>query len=355
MTIVGGDVIITSEDKDALDQLEDMWNSLVSALPNRTQWTIFYLRSADATETAQMLERLFPQSSVTSSTAASGGMLGQLTGGISSMGRGLMNTTGLGQTLGGANDLRIITDIRANALFVTGPQDQIAEVESMLELLDSSELPDSLRDRIPRSIPVEFAEVDDVAELIESVFKDALTPANQQGQEGGQRFNPLAMLMGGGGGGGGGKEPGIRLTIGVDRRTSHLIVACNESLFRQIEGLVKSTDERARDARQTIQIMHLTTADPGLVSSTLSTLIPKVTITATRSGSRKKQPGQGDPTLGQPGTQPPDAVRDPEMIRRATEQRGRGQSGAGGRSGGGRPSTGGGFGGGGGRPGGGGR
>lgn len=322
MSIVGDDVIISSPDKEALDQLEDMFNTLASALPVRTRWTVFYLRSADATDTAQMLERLFPQSSVTASTTSSSGMFGSLTGGLSNIGRGMMNVTGLNQTLGGANDLRIITDIRSNALFVTGPQDQIAEIESMLELLDSSDLPGSLRDRVPRTIPIEHADVDEVADIVESVFKDALTPDNQQQGQQGQRFNPLAMLMGGAGGGGGGarKEPGVQLTIGVDRRTSHLVVACNDNLFRQIEGLVKSIDERALDARQTVKIMHLETADPSLVSATLTSLIPKVTISASRGSTRKKQPGQNDPAQAQ-GGQSPDAVRDPDLIRRTMEQR----------------------------------
>jgi type II secretory pathway component GspD/PulD (secretin) len=357
MSIIGGQLVIDSDNMEALDQFEEMANTLIATLPAQTRWTIFYLRTADATDTAQMLEKLFPTSSVTASTSSSTGMFGQLTSGLSTLGRGLASSTGLQQTLGGANDLRIITDIRANALFVTGPQDQIAAVEKMLELLDSSELPESLRDRVPRSIPIRYAEVDDVSDIVESVFKDHLTPENQQGQQG-QRINPLAMIMGGGGGGGTGrKEPGVQLTLGVDRRTSHLIVACNDTLFRQIESLVISIDERARDARQTVRIIRLETADPMLVTSTLTSLIPKVTVSTSRA-SRKKQPGQPDQaTPGQPGGggQTPDAVRDPEVMRRAMEQRRQTGGGAGGRGnfGGGAGGNRGNFGGGGARPGGG--
>lgn len=303
ISIVNGELVVTGDNPEALDQFEEMFNTLVTALPVRTQWTVFYLRSADATDTAQMLERFFPQSSVTASTASSGGMFGSLTGGLSNLGRGMMNVTGLNQTLGGANNLRIITDIRSNALFVSGPKDQIAEVESMLELLDSTEVPASLRDRVPREIAVEHADVEEVAAIVEEVFKDAMTPENQ-GQQGNQRMNPFAMLMGGGGGGGSGrKEPGIQLTIGVDKRTSHLIVSCNDNLFRQIEGLVTSIDDRARDSRQTVQIMRLETADPGVVSTTLTSLIPKVTVSASRTTRKKpgEQAGQGQPGQGQPG------------------------------------------------------
>lgn len=325
ISIVNGELVVTGDNPEALDQFEEMFNTLVTALPVRTQWTVFYLRSADATDTAQMLERFFPQSSVTASTSSSGGMLGSLTGGLSNLGRGMMNVTGLNQTLGGANNLRIITDIRSNALFVSGPKDQIAEVESMLELLDSAEVPASLRDRVPREIAVEHADVEEVAAIVEEVFKDAMTPENQ-GQQGNQRMNPFAMLMGGGGGGGSGrKEPGIQLSIGVDKRTSHLIVSCNDNLFRQIEGLVTSIDDRARDSRQTVQIMRLETADPGVVSTTLTSLIPKVTVSASRTTRKKpgEQAGQGQPGQGQPGQ-----GADADAMRRAMMNRqGQGQGG----------------------------
>ena len=178
-----------------------------------------------------------------------------------------------------------------------------------------------------------------------------MTPDPQAQQGGnGQRFNPLAMLMGGGQGGSGGrKDPGVQLSIGVDRRTSHLIVACNESLFRQIESLVKSIDERARDARQTVRVMHLETADPTLVSSTLTSLIPKVTITATRGGANRRNQGGEQPGAGG-GAQPPDAVRDPQLIQRMQQgQEGRNRGGGTG-GGGQRPNFGNGGGGGGQRP-----
>lgn len=325
ITIMNGELVVIGDDLDELDELEEMINMLAATLPVRTQWTVFYLRSADATDTAQMLERLFPQSSVTATTTTSSGMLGQLTGGLQSMGRSMMNATGLEQSLSGANNLRIIVDTRANALFVTGPQDQIREIESMLELLDAAELPESLRDRVPRNIPVRYADVDEVADIVQSVFKDAMTPPDQQGQ-GGQRFNPLAMLMGGGGGNSGGrKEQGVQLTVGVDRRTSHLIVSCSDSLFRQIEQLVMSIDDRARDARQTVQILRLSTADPTLVSTTLTSLIPKVTVSATRNGARRGQPGMNDQGQQQGG---PQAGQTPDAIRRQTTFGNRGNAGA---------------------------
>jgi translation initiation factor IF-2 len=93
--------------------------------------------------------------------------------------------------------------------------------------------------------------------------------------------------------------------------------------------------------------MHLETADPTLVSSTLSTLIPKVTISASRGSSRRGS-GTGEQP-GQPGAQPFDPSRDGEIARRAMERNRQGGTGGpqglGGQGGGGR-SFGGGAGGG---------
>ncbi|MCX7406882.1 MAG: hypothetical protein NTZ32_02260 [Planctomycetales bacterium] len=348
VTIVGEEIILQSEDKQALDRLEDMLNTLSSAMPSRTRWTIFYLRSADATETAQMLEKLFPQSSVSASSSSSDGLFGSLTSGLSTMGRGMMNVTGLNQTLGGAGSLRIITDLRANALFVTGPQEMIREVEQMLELLDASELPASLRTRVPRSIPIEHADIDEVVEIVESVFKDSITPDAAAGGDPNQRFNPIAMLMAGAGGGGargGRKQPSVELTVGVDRRTSHLIVSCSDSLYRQVEDLVQSLDDRAREARPTVRIVRLDSADPSIITETIKSVIPKVNVSGTRSSSRKTGADPNNPG----GQQPPDANRDADALRRAMEQRSQGRSN---RSGGGGGSPSGGNFPGGGRPGG---
>ena len=63
--------------------------------------------------------------------------------------------------------------------------------------------------------PVEYADVDDVKEILDSVFKDAMTPEQQQ--QGGQGFNPLAMMMGGGGNRGGGRPAAVSRWGSADR------------------------------------------------------------------------------------------------------------------------------------------
>ena len=312
----GGNLVIMSDDEEALDRLEDLIHQMSQAVPVRQQWTVFYLRSADATEAATMLESLFPSSSVsTAPSSSSSGLFGGFSRGFSSMGRSLADMTGLSLE----NDpmtLRIIPEVRSNALFVTGPADQIRQVEDMLKILDASELPEQLRDRSPQFIPVDFADVSEVAEIVRNVYKEELEGENNQNNGG----NPLAMLMGGGGSrgssrGGRGGQRTVKLTLGVDTNTSQLIVSCSDSLYRQIENLVIELDRAAYEAKRTVTVVTVESTNPVSVEQALTSLLPnKINV----SGSRKS----GSSTGTRPsGGAPPSAGGNPDQMRQFFEQR----------------------------------
>ena len=240
-----------------------------------------------------MLGHLFPSGSI-SQTAdpSSGGIMGSLTGGLSSFGSSLMDMTGLAN-LATSNALRIVPEVRSNALYVSGPTDLVRQVEDVLKVLDASELPESMRDRVPRMIPVEHADVDEVSGIIENVYKDYMTApaAMPGGGGGGGGFNPLAMLMAAGGGGGDAKQKrGIRLTLGVDRRTNSIIVSADESLFKQVEALVKNLDQAALDANRTIRVVTVNQANSHLVQQALGSLMGKVRVSTTGGGGGSPAP-----------------------------------------------------------------
>jgi type II secretory pathway component GspD/PulD (secretin) len=298
ITVQGGNLVVISQDEKALDEVEELVASLSQAIPPRNNWTVFYLQSSDATETAAILERIFPTSSVSSaSTADSGGMFGDLTSGISSMGRGVMNMSGLDGLMNSATTLRIIPDTRSNSLFVTGPPHLVNECEEMLKILDASELPEQLRERAPRYIVVKHADIADVADIIGDVYKEEMTPPQQRQQQrgGGGGGNPLAALMGGGSGGAAAK---VKLTLGVDSRTSRLIVSASEPLFNQIKEMVEDLDEAALIARRTIRVVPLENANTAILQQTLGSLMPRVHVsrssTSGRSTSGSNSQGGGD-------------------------------------------------------------
>ena len=344
MTPNGGNLIIASEDEEALDRLEELIQSLQLRIPHKLRWTVFYLRSADATDVSAMLERLFPTSSVSSiDSGLSGGFLGSLSSGFSSMSNSLLDATGL-SGFADPLTLKIIPDVRSNSLFVTGPSDQVNQVEEMLRVLDASELPEQLRDRAPGYIEVQYADVNDVADILRDVYKDYLTASNSGQQQG---ANPIAMILGGGGRGssgrggsrGGNQSQTVRMTLGVDTRTNLLIVSASDDLFRQVEALVTTIDDAADQANETVRIITLENANASLIQQSLASLMPrvKVSTSGSRSSSARSSSARPTGTPGQPGGQPQQgAGPNPDQIRQFFEQRMRERMQQGG-SGGGRP------------------
>jgi type II secretory pathway component GspD/PulD (secretin) len=244
-------------------------------------------------------------------------MLGELTGGISSMGRSLMNATGLSSAMAGALTLRIIPDIRSNALYVAGPADQIREVEAMLRVLDASELPDQLRDRAPRRIQVQYAEVEDVAAIVREIYKDDMQP---EGQQPGQQQNPFAMFMGGGSSRGGSSSRGggqqartIKLTLSTDARTNTLIVSANDALYRQIEAFVQAIDDDARAANRTVRVVDVKGNNSAAVQTALSAMYSKIKVassgrsssSSSRGSSSGSSTGSSSSSFGSGGFTPP--------------------------------------------------
>ena len=326
LTVRNGNLVLASEDEEALDRMEDLVLRLGQVVPPRTKWTVFYLQSADVTEAATLIEQIFPSSSV-SMTSDSGGLLGSLTSGISSLGGDLMNVAGLDGLGASDQTLRIIPDIRSNSMFVSGPADKVAEIEQVLEVLDTSDLPDTLRDRVPRMIPVRHAEVEEVAGIVREVYKDAINPAAAAGAG-----NPLAALLAGGGGGkkGGAIElPPTRMSVGVDARTSNLVVSADDALFRQVEELVESLDKAALDAQRTVRVVTLENGDAAMFSQAIGSLLPKVRVSTT--GERRSPSPASNGAAGSNGSSTANDAKaaapqqsssqDQEQVRRFFEER----------------------------------
>ncbi|MFM7833816.1 MAG: secretin N-terminal domain-containing protein, partial [Planctomycetaceae bacterium] len=328
IVVDGDDLLLLSKDEDALDRLEEMMDFLQESIPFRTRWTVFYLQASDATETAGLLEQLMPSSSVTSTAADSSfslsSMFSPITQSVSSM-------TGLSGLGANPQTLRIIPDPRANCLYITGPQAAVDEAESLLRVLDSNEMPESLRELQPRRLAVQHADVDEVVTIVNDAFKPYMEPAGGRGQQN----NPLAAMFGGAGGGGRGarNEPtGVQMTVAVDRQNSTLIISSSEALFQKVKLLVDEVDQTAQQANRTVRVVQLQHSDAATVQRSLTSLFPRVTTSSTRpstsssSSSQGGSGGSGSNAPGSPGQQAQDPIQ--QMMMDRMRQRG-GDSGSG--------------------------
>ena len=299
VTTEGGKLVLSGDDLEALDRLEGFLQQVIESAPdNKTRWTVYYLRAADATETATMLGALFPQGSVTQTATQSGGLFGNLGGGLSSLGGSLLDMSGMGKS----QPLRIIPELRSNALFISGPSEQVNDIMAALEVLDTNELPESAKDRVPRMIPVEIADVTEVASIIKEVYKEQMDPVGgnplaalaRGGGGGGGGFNPLAMMLGGGQPQGR-QQRGIQLTLGIDERTNTLIVSSSEQLFRQVEQLVQAIDQSARDANNTVRVVTLNNSNTAVAGQALSSLLGKVKVNQNQANNSRRPAGPEAP------------------------------------------------------------
>ena len=300
-----------------------------------------------------MLSQFFPSSSVsTTSMASSGSMLGSLSSSFGSMGSSLMDATGLSGLGASSNSLQIIPDIRTNSLFLSGPPMMVKDSIALLKVLDSNDGPDSLKDMQARQIIVEHADVSDVKSMLDQLFKTYLEAQGGGRQQ--QQQNPLAAMFGGGATGGRGNEATqVRMTLAVDQQNSLILVNSSQELFDEVERVVGELDDAAQKANRLIRVIQLKNADATTIQQSLTNLLPRVSISSSRTGSSSSgsSSNQSDNKSGSSAAE----AAQREAFNRAIQQRfggGTGGRGTGTQGGGGRGS----FGGGGGRgPGGGGR
>ncbi len=245
--VLGNDLLMYSNDGLALDEVEATIRELVRQMPTRREWTVFYLRAAPAESTAQTLVDLLDSGS----------------NGQAVLGIGSDYGYGIGQPV-----TRIVPDARTNSLFVSGPEAQLTLAENFLKFLDTTELPESLRDRVPRSIPVRYANVNDVAVMIRELYQDFMVDpvAQEQSRQRDDRSegnDELAQVVATRAKSQGLRPIGIQLTLAVDEVANTLLVSCNDQLFEQISRLVEQRDAAARDSRPVSRVVQLS---PGTVS-----------------------------------------------------------------------------------------
>ena len=328
--VQNGQLVIDSDDKEALNRIQGLISAMSANYTPRTRWTVRYLQTADATEAASMVEQLMPSTTVASTaSSSSNSMFAGLTSGFSGLGNSISNMTGL-NTL--SDSLRIIPDVRSNALWISGTSDKVRDVERLLDVLDKSDLPANMRDRVPRMIPVRYADVNEVASIVRDVYADYMQPTRSNGGGGGQQFNPLAMLMGGGRSGRGGRSGGgrsggntrqqaVRLTLGIDQRTGQLVVSANDTLYQQIEQMVYDLDKSAYLGETTTRVVQLKNASSATITQTLTAMHPNISITgarpttSNRPNSNNRNPNGQPSTNGRPNNGNNDALRQMMQLR----------------------------------------
>ncbi|MCC9644587.1 hypothetical protein LOC71_20120 [Rhodopirellula sp. JC740] len=255
--IVDGDeLIISSGDPGALQAVEGTIRELARQMPARKTWTVFYLRVAEASKAAtQLTDLIYEPNSA-----------------------GLTSGVFLADT--SSDSIRIVPDKRTNSLLINGTAEQLVSAERFLEIIDATEVPGSFIDRKPHAIKVEYANVNEIAELIRTLYKDYLVdPAAERARaarssrrgrdndddDDDRRERDERPVVSSDQN----DSPGIRLTLAVDEQTQEILVACNDQLFEEIQTVVKERDTAASQNQPVVQTIDL---PPGTEAEVLRAL-----------------------------------------------------------------------------------
>ncbi|QDT68353.1 Bacterial type II/III secretion system short domain protein [Planctomycetes bacterium MalM25] len=357
-----GTTVIASRDVEALDDLE---NLLATVLQTSTgggrQYAVFYLKFADASTAAALLNSIFGGDS-----GGGGGLMGDLAGAAVGGGAGgdlLGDLLGMG---GGAESVGfdsvsvdVVPDLRLNALYVyASPTDQLV-VNKLLRVIDQPRGPDRIESTgVARLIRVENTSASDIAAVVSEVFKDRLDGGSGGGQPSPQDF---LRAMQGGGNTAEDQEP-EKMTLGIDERSNSLVVRSSEPLFEQVKALVEDLDRAGVERPVSTRVVSLRNTSSNALRETLVSLLgEKAEIGAATGEAASQNPAAGGGASKPGEDKKQEAARNAERQQREMQQgmerlqqfrrmleRGRGQGGPGGGRGGrgGGPRGGGGPGGG---------
>ncbi len=278
-----GGLIITSEDKEALEQFDRMMRMISEQTAlGSSEPTVIYLKHIKAAAAKELLETILSGSSG-SSSSGSGSLLGDLAGGV--MGGGMF-----GALLGGggsssstsspsssglaSGDYSITSDPRLNALIIKASPQDMAMCEELLKVIDQVESPISIETRGQVAmIPVITQNVNDVVAMLKQLYGDRIEGAAAAGGGGNRQPDPQAFieaLRGGGGGGRGGRGGASselkesKISLSADVNTNTLVVIAQPQVIKEIESLVEYFDKQGQgDGEETVTV----TSIPGFATA----------------------------------------------------------------------------------------
>ena len=274
-------IVAASSDPETLQRFMNLYRSLTGGgvASGAATYKVFYLDSADATQMQLTLNDLLGVSSVSS-------------------------FFGGGSSSSATSTLKIVPDARTNSLIVYGSQNDLARVEQLIRVLDSSDAPASGAMSSPRIIPILYANATSVSRVIRDVYSARVVGGSggssgfggfggQPGFSGG--FSPFGSSDGGRSGSSSTRSRSSTqgtLSIGVDEQSNSIVVACSEALFHEIERLVKTLDVAASETQRTVSIVTLKNSTPSAVQEALNGLMGVTTSrTSSRSGDSSSSRG----------------------------------------------------------------
>jgi type II secretory pathway component GspD/PulD (secretin) len=312
-----GGLVITSDDKEALEKFERMLTVLAGQSALRSsEPTVFYLRHIRAAAGKELLETIMSGS--TGSSSGGGTLLGDIAGGV--FGGGIM-----GSLLGGgggssststssakgmaSGDYTITADPRLNALIINASPQDLSLCEQLLKIIDQVESPISIETRGQVAfIPVLTQDVNAVLNMLKQLYADRMDGGNSGGGGGGGNRQPspqefIEALRGGGGGGGrrGSSElKESKIALSAEANTNSLIVIAQPQDIAEIEEIVGILDQAGMgDGEETVVVVPSPTGNTKSIASAIQQALgnkAKVNSNQAQTPNSNNQNNQASPS-----------------------------------------------------------
>lgn len=260
-------LIISSADTEALDRLEDL---VVDVMPPRLTYKVFSLRRTYAKDVAQLLEDIYKNEA--DGKSKRNDLFDSWYYGYRSQSNEKTRSS-----LSSRRPLSFVPDAVTNTILVQGADaNQLAEIESLIEIYDQRETPDSNAVRRTQLVALRYAKSVEVAEIVKDVYRDLLSPNDkaliqnmppqqQQQQRNGGFYDAMFSYLTDD------EEksqsvPRFKgmLSVGIDARSNSLAISAPQVLLTDVLEMVERLDLAAKPTRAVVRIKKL--SRPGSVA-----------------------------------------------------------------------------------------
>lgn len=287
-----GHLIISSDDKAALQDVEDLMREVVRPVP---KYKIFYLKHATPSWVTLNLEDYFRADDESESGYRYDPFWGF---------RPSSNSKSSGAaTLGRRRQPQFIYDNFTSTILVRdADRRQLQTIEDLIDIYDVPEPADTRSMRITKIFKLQNSKAEAVSQALKDVFRDLLSANDKALEKEGEKSQTRVYSYFGDDTGDGDEESPIRfkglLSIGIDKNSDTLVISSIASLMDTISDLVIELD-RAAETSSSVQVIKV---DPTVDLSLLQEKLNKTLQLTSPQKQGPQQPGKnGQPPGGQPG------------------------------------------------------
>ncbi len=301
-----GNALIVTDTTANIKRLMQIIQALDTHMSLVAEIKVFRLTSADATTTADLINKVFAEDTTASSSSRGGSsgrggpggrggpfeMMMRMRGGD----RGGSSNQGGASTSKATGKVTAVGDERTNSVVVRGPDEALSLAEEVIKALDTSSA-DILDVKV---VQLKYADADNVADLVNEVFGKDRETSQDQGRGG-----PMMMFRGPGGGSRGSSDQGQSSIADVvaasDDRTNSVVVTGPTDMLQVIADVIMDLDSPNADIAD-VKVFHLEYADAENAANLVNEVFGEERNTGSNSNDRNQNIGfRGPGGRGGPG------------------------------------------------------